>query len=409
MSESTRSSGKSALTFIFLTVLIDVTGLGIIVPILPQLIQSLTGGSLSDAGAWAGWLASSFSISLFLFAPIIGGLSDQFGRRPVLLLALFGFGMDYLLQGFAPSLIWLFIGRILAGVCGTSFTVAAAYIADVSPPDRRAQNFGLIGAAFGLGFILGPALGALLGQYGIRVPFFGAAVLALLNLLFGLFVVPESLDQEHRRSFNWRRANPFGTLQVLFRYPVIKSFIMSLFLVYMAQYALQSTWSFYTMEKFQWDGKMIGLSLTLVGLMATIVQGGLSRMIIPRLGSRRSILLAFSIGFAGYLAFAFANQGWIMFAITIPFALSGLAGPSIQGLISNQVPVNAQGELQGGMTGLMSITAILGPLMMTRLFSYFTSGTSALYFPGAPFFMAALLVLSGILLILKPLSKFSSK
>jgi MFS transporter, DHA1 family, tetracycline resistance protein len=284
------SGGSSkALTFIFCTVLIDVTGLGIIIPVLPQLIQEISGLGLSKASQLAGFMGSSFSLMLFFFAPIMGGLSDRYGRRPVLLLSLFGFGLDYILQAFAPTIMWLFIGRVLAGITGSSFSVAASYIADVSEPDKRAQNFGLLGAAFGLGFIIGPAIGALLGQYGLRIPFFGAAFLAFCNLGFGYFVVPESLKLENRRPFDWKRANPFGTLRVLSQYPMLKGFILTLFLVYIAHYSLQSTWSFYTMEKFQWDAKMIGISLSVVGLMAAIVQGGLTRIIIPRIGHKKSI------------------------------------------------------------------------------------------------------------------------
>ncbi len=403
-----QGSQSKALTFIFLTVLIDVTGLGIIIPILPQLIQELSGLGLSEAGQLAGWMGSSFSLMLFFFAPVMGGLSDRFGRRPVLLLSLFGFGLDYVLQGFAPSIIWLFAGRILAGITGSSFSAAASYIADVSEPDKKAQNFGLIGAAFGLGFILGPAIGAILGQYGLRIPFFGAAFLAFCNLTFGFFVLPESLKPENRRAFDWKRANPFGTLKVLSKYPMLKGFILTLFLVYIAHYSLQSTWSFYTMEKFNWDAKMIGISLSVVGLMAAIVQGGLTRIIIPKLGNKKSILLGLSVAMVGYLGFAFAPFGWMMFAITIPFAFSGLANPAIQGLVSNQVPRNAQGELQGGLTGLMGVTAIIGPLLMTYLFSHFTSKTALIYFPGISFFVACILVLTGILFVLKTLSQIQS-
>lgn len=403
------SGGSSkALTFIFCTVLIDVTGLGIIIPVLPQLIQEISGLGLSKASQLAGFMGSSFSLMLFFFAPIMGGLSDRYGRRPVLLLSLFGFGLDYILQAFAPTIMWLFIGRVLAGITGSSFSVAASYIADVSEPDKRAQNFGLLGAAFGLGFIIGPAIGALLGQYGLRIPFFGAAFLAFCNLGFGYFVVPESLKLENRRPFDWKRANPFGTLRVLSQYPMLKGFILTLFLVYIAHYSLQSTWSFYTMEKFQWDAKMIGISLSVVGLMAAIVQGGLTRIIIPRIGHKKSILIGLSIAMCGYLAFALAPEGWMMFAITVPFAFSGLANPAIQGLVSNQVPKNAQGELQGGLTGLMGVTAIIGPLLMTNLFSYFTGKSALIYFPGISFFVACLLVFTGILFVLKTLSQIQS-
>ncbi|MBK8956083.1 MAG: TCR/Tet family MFS transporter [Saprospiraceae bacterium] len=397
-----------ALTFIFITVLIDIIGLGIIIPVLPQLIQELSGKPLGEASSISGWMSFVFSSALFICAPVMGGISDRFGRRPVLLFSLFGFGMDYLLQAYAPSLFWLFVGRFLAGVTGSSFTTATSYIADVSPPEKKAQNFGLVGAAFGLGFIIGPSLGALLGQYGTRIPFFGAAILAFANLIFGYFVLPESLKPENRRAFDWRRANPFGTFKVLFKYPVFKIFLVTLFLVYIAHYALQSTWSFYCIGKFGWDSKMIGFSLAVVGVMVAIVQGGLTRIIIPRLGSKKSIYLGLTISTLGYISYAFATEGWMMFAITVPFAFGGLTSPTVQGLISNQVPVNAQGELQAGITGLMSLSAIVGPLIMTGLFSYFTRFDGKTYFPGAPFLAAGILVFVGILLILKPLSKLDA-
>ena len=404
-----RGANPKALTFIFITVLIDVIGLGIVLPVLPQLIQELTGKSLSEAGTISGWMTFAFSSALFICSPIMGGLSDRFGRRPVLLFSLFGFGMDYLLQAFAPSILWLFIGRTVAGITGSSYSTAGSYIADVSPADKKAQNFGLIGAAFGLGFIIGPSLGAILGNFGTRMPFFAAASLALINVLFGFFVLPESLKPENRRAFDWKRANPFGTFRVLFRYSILKSFLLTLFAVNIAHQALQSTWSFITIEKFNWDAKMIGLSLTMVGLMVAIVQGGLTRLLIPRLGTRNAIFTGLTISMCGYFAYAFASDGWMMFAITIPFAFGGLAGPSIQGLVSNQVPVDAQGELQGGITGIISMAAIVGPLLMTRIFSMFSIHNSDYYFPGAPFFTAGILVFAGIILILKPLSKIEFK
>ena len=362
---------KKAFVFIFLTVLIDVTGLGIIIPVMPDLIKHLTGGDLSEASFYSGWMSASYSVMLFVFAPVMGALSDQYGRRPVLLLSLLGFGLDYIIQGFAPNIVWLFAGRILAGITGASYTTAAAYISDMSEPEKKAQNFGLIGAAFGLGFIIGPLLGGVLGQFGFRVPFFGSAVLALANVVFGLFILPESLKPENRRDFSWKRANPIGTFKVLTKYSVLRSFILILFLVYLAHYSLQSTWAFYTMEKFKWDAVHVGYSLAFVGLMMAIVQGGLSRILIPKIGPVNSIYFGMAMAIFGYFAYAFAPSGIFMYLIMVPFSLSGIAGPSIQGLVANQVPPNAQGELQGGLTSLMSITAIFGPLLMTFLFNYF--------------------------------------
>lgn len=396
---------KKAFFFIFLTLLIDVIGLGIIIPVLPNLIMELTGKSLSEASSYAGWMASIFSMMMFLFAPVIGGLSDRFGRRPVLLFSLFGFGMDYVLQGLAPNIHWLFIGRILAGITGASYATATAFISDLSTADKKAQNFGLIGAAFGLGFIIGPLLGAFLGNYGLRVPFFGSAVLAFANLVFGFFVLPESLDPKNRRAFSWKRANPVGTLKSLTKFSVLRNFALVLLLVYIAHYSLQSTWAFYTMSKFGWNSKEVGYSLAFVGLMMAIVQGGLSRLIIPKMGPVRSVMLGLFIAMLGYLAYAFASEGWMMYVIMLFFAFSGIAGPSIQSMISNQVPADSQGELQGGLAALMSLAAIIGPLLMTNLFFTFTQNREVLYFPGSPFLMSFVLVLSALVIAIKPLRR----
>ena len=382
-----------ALIFIFITLLIDVTGLGIIIPVFPKLIEQLIHGNISQAASWGGWLTFSYAAMQFLFSPILGGLSDRFGRRPVLLFSLFGFGLDYVLQGFAPTIEWLFIGRILAGITGASFTTATAYIADISPPEKRAQNFGLVGAAFGVGFILGPAVGGFLGQFGPRVPFFVAAGLTMVNFLYGFFILPESLATENRRPFDWKRANPVGSLMRLGKYPVILGLVASLVLVYIAGFAVQGTWTFYTMEKFKWDEKTVGLSLAAIGLSFAIVQGGLSRIIIPKLGQQRAVYVGLLISAIGYVLLGSATQSWMMFAFMAVYSLGGIAGPSIQGIISTQVPANEQGELQGALTSLTSTTSIFGPLIMTNLFSFFTSPAAPTYLPGAPFYLGSILFL----------------
>ena len=382
-----------ALIFIFITLLIDVTGLGIIIPVIPNLIEELISGNLSEAASYGGWLTGVYALMQFIFSPILGGLSDQFGRRPVLLFSLFGFGLDYVLTGFAPTIGWLFMGRILAGITGASFTTANAYIADISTPEKRAQNFGLVGAAFGVGFILGPAMGGYLGQYGPRVPFFVAAGLTMINFLYGFFILPESLAPENRRPFDWRRANPVGSLMNLGRYPVILGLVASLVLIYIAGFAVQGTWTFYTMEKFKWDQTTVGWSLATIGLAFAIVQGGLSRIIIPKLGQQRSVYVGLLFSALGFALFAFATQSWMMFAFMGVYALGGIAGPSVQGIISGQVPANEQGEVQGALTSLTSTTSIIGPLIMTNLFSYFTATNAPIYFPGAPYLLGAALTL----------------
>jgi DHA1 family tetracycline resistance protein-like MFS transporter len=396
---------QPALGFIFVTLLIDITGLGIIIPVMPKLIMELADVPLSKAASIGGWLVFAYAVMQFLASPVIGGLSDRYGRRPVLLASLFGFGLDYLLLAVAPTLGWLFAGRVIAGITGASLTTATAYIADISTPEKRAQNFGIVGAAFGLGFIIGPVFGGFLGQFGSRVPFYAAAALTLINWLYGYFILPESLAPEHRRKFDWKRANPIGTLKSLGRYPVIAGLVTSLVLIYIAAHAVQSTWSFYTMEKFGWSEAMVGYSLGFAGLMVAIVQGMLIRKINPLLGPKRSVTIGILTYSLGMLLFAFASHGWMMFAILIPYCLGGIAGPALQGIMANQVPSNEQGELQGGLTSLISVTSIIGPLLMTNLFAAFTSHTTRIYFPGMPFAAGALLCLLSAWFALRTLNR----
>lgn len=402
------STSSKALAFIFITLLIDVIGLGIILPVLPKLIQQIHGGSISDASRYGGLLTFAYAIMQFLFSPIIGALSDRYGRRPVLLASLLGFGLDYLLMGFAPTIGWLLVGRLIAGLTGASFTTAGAYIADVSTPEKRAQNFGMLGAAFGLGFIIGPVIGGLLGQFGPRVPFFAAAALAIINAIYGFFILPESLNPENRRSFDWRRANPIGSLRQLGKYPVILQLVIAFVFIYIAGHANQSTWTFYTMEKFGWDEKWVGYSLGFVGLMIALVQGGLIRVINPRLGNKRSVYVGLTFYAIGFVLFAFAGQGWMMFVFMIPSAFGGLAGPALQSIMSGQVPANEQGELQGALTSLISLTSIVGPLLMTNLFAFFSAPGGTIYFPGAPFLAAAVLSILSLLFAFRTLRKISS-
>lgn len=384
---------NKAMLFIFITLLVDCTGIGIIIPVVPTLIQQLTGGTISDAASYGGWLTFAYAIMQFVFSPILGGLSDQYGRRPILLTSLFGLGVDYLFLFFAPTLWWLFIGRIIAGICGASFSTAGAYIADVSPPEKRAQNFGMIGAAFGLGFIIGPLLGSVFSQFGVRTPFMVAAVLSLMNWGYGYFILPESLSKENRRSFDWKRANPLGSLVQLKKYPAILGLITATMLIYIAGHAAQSTWTYYTMEKFKWNEQWVGYSIAFVGLSVAIVQGGLIKSVMKILGQNKAVFVGLCLYVVGFTLFAFASHGWMMFAFMIPYALAGIAGPAIQGIVSSQVPANAQGELQGAMTSLISLTSIIGPIIMTGLFACFTAKDAPVYFPGAPFMMGAVLTI----------------
>ncbi len=397
---------KAAIGFIFITLLIDVIGLGIIIPVVPKLLQQLLGSNdISKASQYGGWLTFAYASMQFLFSPILGNLSDKYGRRPVLLFSLFGFGIDYLFLSFAPSIVWLFIGRIISGITGASFTTASAYIADISTPENRAQNFGMIGAAFGLGFIIGPLVGGLLGEYGARIPFLVSAGLALANWLYGYFVLPESLDTAHRRPFEWRRANPLGSIKQLKKYPAVGGLIVSLVLIYLAGHAVQSNWSFFNIEKFHWTPKMIGISLGAVGLLVATVQGGLIRVINPKIGNEKSVYFGLGLYALGLLLFSFASESWMMFVFLIPYCLGGIAGPALQSIISGHVPSNEQGELQGALTSLISVTSIVGPLLMTNSFAYFTGPHKPFYFPGIAFFIGAIFMITSAVLAYRALSQ----
>ncbi len=396
---------KASLSFIFVTILIDVIGIGIIIPVLPSLIESLDGGGLSDAARIGGWLMFSYAIMQFLFAPVFGALSDQYGRRPVILLALLGLGIDYIFHAIAPTLSLLFIGRILAGVTGASFTVAAAYIADISTPDKKAQNFGMIGAAFGLGFIIGPVIGGVAAQWGVRVPFIVAAVLSLLNFLYGFFVLPESHKEENREPFDWKKANPVGSLRHFRKYPLIIGFVVSFTLIYLAGHSVQSTWAFFTMYRFDWDESLVGYSLALVGIVVAIVQGGLIKVVVKQLGEKKTVIVGMLLWSLGLFLFAYASQSWMMFAFIVPYCLGGVAGPTLQGIISNQVPATEQGKLQGALTSLVSLTSVVGPPLMTYIFYSFTQDDAPVEFPGAAFFFGGILMTIALFLVLKPIRK----
>jgi DHA1 family tetracycline resistance protein-like MFS transporter len=399
---------NKAILFIFITLLIDCTGLGIIIPVVPTLIQQLTGGSVSEAATYGGWLTFAYAIMQFIFSPVLGGLSDKYGRRPIILISLFGLGIDYLFLFMAPDLFWLFIGRFIAGICGASFTTASAYIADVSTNENRAQNFGMIGAAFGMGFIIGPLIGSLFSSFGVRVPFLAAAVLSLVNWLYGYFILPESLPKENRRDFEWKRANPLGSLMHLKKYPAIIGLILSIVLIAIAGHAPQSTWTYFTIEKFHWNEQWIGYSIAFVGLSIAVVQGGLMRPAMKVFSTQKLVYIGFCFYIIGFLLFSFASQGWMMFAFMVPYAMGGFAGPSIQSIVSGKVPANEQGELQGAITSLISLTSITGPILMTGLFAFFTSKTNSIYFPGAPFMMGAILTVISFAIAVFALRKHHS-
>ena len=400
-----QTAKKSAIGFIFITLLIDVMGWGLIIPVMADLIAQLKGISVNQASTYGALLLSVFAITQFVFAPVIGNLSDKYGRRPVLLSSLLGFGIDYIILALAPSYGWLFIGRVIAGITGASFTTATAYIADISDDSNRAKNFGMIGAAFGLGFVLGPALGGFLATWGIRAPFYAAAALCLLNFLYGYFILPESLSKENRRAFEWKRANPFGSLKFLTKHPEIGGLAISFFLIYLGAQSVQGNWNFFTIYRFHWSEKMVGISLAVVGVLVGAVQAGLTRVINPRIGNEKSIYLGLSLYTLGLVLFAFATQSWMMFAFLIPYCLGGICGPSLQSVISVHVPPNQQGELQGTLTSLMSLTTIIGPLIMNSTFTYFTTDKAPFYFPGIHFLIGAVCMLLSVIIAWKVLSR----
>jgi MFS transporter, DHA1 family, tetracycline resistance protein len=397
----TRPPGKHALMFIFFTVLIDTIGFGVVMPVMPRLLMDMTGSGAADVTLIAGFLLTTYAAFQFICGPIMGNLGDRYGRRPVLLGSLAAFSFDYLLMGFAPNVGWLFIGRAVAGVAGAVYSPAMAYIADVSPPEKRAQSFGIVGAAFGVGFILGPALGGLIGEYGARAPFFVASALALVNFAYGLFVLPESLSADHRRKFEWRRANPLGTLAALRRYPAVISLAGAVFLWQLGHQVYPSTWSFFAKIRFNWSEAQIGASLAFVGVLMALTQGFLTGRIVKRIGELRAIVLGVCSGVLGMLGLAFATQGWLAFVAMTLGGLQGIAYPSMNAIMSKRVPANEQGELQGGLASMMSLTTILGPILMTQALGRFSAAGAPVYFPGAAFLLAAILATLSLVIVLR--------
>ncbi|MGQ0533002.1 MAG: TCR/Tet family MFS transporter [Caulobacteraceae bacterium] len=403
-----REPGKHALAFIFLTVLIDTIGFGIILPVMPQLIVTLTGVQVAEATLLAGWLLVTYAVLQFACGPIMGNLSDRFGRRPVLLASLAAFAFDYMLMGFAPTIGWLFLGRAVAGLAGAVYSPAMAYIADVSTPEKRAQGFGMMGAAFGVGFILGPAIGGFLGELGPRAPFFAAAALGGLNFLYGVFVLPESLPLERRRKFEWARANPLGTLMALRRYPAVIAIAGAVFLWQLSHQVYPSTWAFFAKIRFEWTEAAIGGSLAFVGVLMAFTQGFLTGRIVPRIGEYNAILIGVVSGIASLIMLAFATQGWFAYAALAAGAVQGLAYPSMNAVMSKQVPPDQQGELQGGVASMMSLTTIIGPLLMTQTLGRFSGEGAPIFFPGAAFMLAAALAFVSLAIVIRAAAPRSS-
>jgi DHA1 family tetracycline resistance protein-like MFS transporter len=405
MNEPVKSS-RLALAFIFFTMLIDTIGLGIIIPVSPGLIAELTHQNLSGAARWGGWLFFSYAAMQFLFAPLIGNLSDRFGRRPVLISSLAMLGVDYLITGFAPTIALLFVGRILSGIAGAAYPTANAYIADISPPEKRAANFGLVGAAFGVGFVLGPALGGFVGEhFGLRAPFFVAAGLSFANALFGLLVLHESLPPERRRTFEIWRANPLGSLKALARFPHLAMLLSVLVLVQFAHDSLPSTWTYYTMLKFGWGPGDVAWSLVAIGALSAVSYAVLPRLVVPRLGESGAVYLGFVASAVAYAGYAFSAKAWMFYAWMIPFTLGGVGGPALSAIMSHSVPPTEQGELQGASSSVTNLTSVIAMWAMPTLFAWFTGPGAPVHFPGAAFFAAAICEFGALALFVRAIAR----
>lgn len=388
---------KSALALVALIVFLDMTGVGIIIPVLPGLIRELSGETLQSAVLIGGALLFAYAAMVFVCAPIIGGASDRFGRRPVLLATLTAMGIDYFVMAWAPTLVWLLIGRLISGAMGATWAAANSCIADLFPPEERSAKFGLLGGAGAAGFVLGPALGGLLGEYGLRLPFIAAGTLALLGAALGWFRFPETLPADRRREFTWRRANPLGTLLQMRKIPLVIGLITVLYLLNLASQATMTTWAFYLIEKFRWSPFDIGVVTAVYGLLLVAVQGGLTGAVIAKIGPVRTATFGFVGGILAFAILAFANSGPVLYLGVVIGSLGGLTFPAFQGLMSARVDPDAQGELQGAIASVLSISALTGPLIMPPVFAAFTD-SKGLYLPGAPFVLSVILTLAGLLL-----------
>ena len=396
------------LPIVAMALFIDSMGIGIIIPVAPQLVMQLSGASLADAAPIAGWLTLAYASMQFIFSPILGNLSDRYGRKPILLASLAALSVDYVLMGLAPSLAWLFVGRIIAGIAGATFSTANAVVADIIPPDQRAKYFGLNGAAWGMGFIVGPVVGGLLGGAlglggsGPRVPFFAAAVFTAINFLIAVVVLKETLPESQRRAFSARRANVLGAIKSMRAIPGAALLLFVLFMYQIGHDTLPSTWTWMTMAKFGWGEREMGISLAVLGLGTAVVQGGLVGIFTRKLGEFRSALIGLSAGSVGFMGYALSTEPWMLFASVPVACLIGLTMPSIRAILSRQVPANAQGELQGAIAGIVSFTALVTPFTMTHLFSF---SMEQMQFPGAPFVAAAASLVLGTVLLTR--SRFS--
>ncbi len=395
MSDHPPSSPRhAAVLFIFVTVVLDVLALGIIIPVLPKLVEQFLGGDTARAAEMFGLFGTVWALMQFIFSPVLGALSDQYGRRRVILISCFGLGVDYIFMASAPTLWLLFIGRIISGITGASFTAAGAYIADVTPPEKRAAGFGMIGAAWGLGFVLGPALGGILGGIDTRLPFWVAAGLTLLNAMYGLFVLPESLSVEHREKFSWKRANPLGSLKLLRSHPELFRLATVNGFFYLAHQVLPSVFVLYASFRYKWNEEAVGIALAIMGACGMIVQGGVVKRVVADFGERHTLLAGLLFGMVGFAIFGLAPVG-IIFCLGIPiFSLMGMYGSSSQGLMTRHVQPSQQGQLQGANNSIMGIAGVVGPGIFTLTFASFIGRQSNWHLPGAPFLLALLMLVA---------------
>jgi DHA1 family tetracycline resistance protein-like MFS transporter len=383
--------------FILVTVALDLVAMGIIAPVLPDLIKTFEGGNVARASVLIGYFAFAWATMQFLFSPILGAWSDRFGRRPIILISCLGLGLDYIFMALAPSLAWLFVGRIISGITTSNISTAFAYITDITPPEKRAKQFGLIGAAFGLGFVIGPAIGGLLGSHNLRLPFWVAAGLSLANTLYGFFILPESLAPERRAKSAWHMANPLGSLTLLRSHRDLSGLASALTIFYLAHNALPTVFVIYTQYRYGWNERQVGFSLAVIGVCAALVSGGLVGPYVKKFGERFSVLSGLCYGVLGFLGFALAWRGWFLLASIPLIALWGVAGPAIQSLMSRRVDHTSQGKLQGAINSLRSITGMVAPLIFTQVFAYSISPRTALHLPGAPYFLSAVLLTTSLL------------
>jgi DHA1 family tetracycline resistance protein-like MFS transporter len=388
------------ITFILITVVIDSMGIGLILPVMPDLLREVAGVDLATAAIWGGLLSAIFAVMQFLFGPVLGNLSDRFGRRPILLVALVVMAIDYLVLAMAGTLWLLFLGRIIGGITAATQSTAAAYMADISKPEQKAANFGLISAAFGLGFIIGPLLGGLLGELGTRAPFYAAAALAALNAIFGYFVLPETVRQAIPRPFEWRRANPFGAFRAVGRLPGLGVLLTVFFLYQVAFFVYPAVWAYFTRARFGWEDGMVGVSLALFGVAMVVVQAWLIRVILARFGERLTVAFGLLFNIAAFGTIALVASGTIALILTPLTALGAVVVPALQGLMSRMVSDDAQGELQGVLTSIGAVSMIISPVLMTQTFAYFTSEGSIIQLPGAPFIVSMILMVIGALIFL---------